>query len=80
MYLLQALGNPLRQTVFKIRPVISCFEQIKIFVPMGLYMDQNLNLLKKACFQSKYEKRFCAMDSGEPGEGTSSSYIIPEGT
>ena len=23
------------------------FYQIKIFVPMGLYMDQNLNLLKK---------------------------------
>ena len=36
---------------------------IKIFFPMGLYMDKNLNLAKKECSQSNFEKRLGAMDS-----------------
>ena len=54
MYLLQALRNPLRQTVFQNSTGNTFFEQIKIFVPMGLYMDQNLNRLKKACSRSNF--------------------------
>ena len=60
MYLLQALRNRLRQT--EIRPGTRFCHQIKIFVPMGLYMDQNLNLAKKAYSRSNFEKRFGAMD------------------
>ena len=48
---------------FKILPGTRFFDQIKIFVPMGLYMDKNLNPLKKACPGSNFEKRFGAMDS-----------------
>ena len=43
---------------------------------MGLYMDQNRNLLKKACFRSNFGKRFGAIDSGEPGQGVSRGHII----
>ena len=40
MYLLLALRNPLHPTVFQNLTGNTLFEPIRIFVPMGLYMDQ----------------------------------------
>ena len=48
---------------FEIRPGTRFFELISIFAPMGLYMDQNRNMLEKVYFRSNFEKRFGAIDS-----------------
>ena len=39
-------------------------------------MDQNQNLLKKACSRSNYEKQLGAINSGGHGEGASKRHII----
>ena len=57
-----------KKPFFEIRPGTCFFLRISIFVPIGLYMDQNRNKKKKACSRSNFEKRFGAIDSWDPGE------------
>ena len=52
-------GIDCKKPFFEIRPGSRFSEMITIFVPMGLYMDQNRNQLEKATFWSNFEKRFC---------------------
>ena len=74
MYLLQAPRNPLNQTIFlKFVREHAFFTRLRFLSPWDNIWTKILIWWKKTCSRSNFEKRFGAMASSEPGEGTSSA-------
>ena len=76
MYLLQALLNRLRQTVFRNSTRETLFSEDYAFSPHWAIYGPKSKSANKACSRSNFEKRFGAIDSGEPGESASRGHII----